>query len=226
MDTTKKVFIVKPLLSALEQKQLIQDVYQHIGKFQYQYPSQHEILSIVGKYVDDKTYDLIEKEISKLVVESPNHQQSQEIKLSDIIVPQAIMFKDVNNIEEAISASCIPLINEGYCTHDYLQAMLKQCREKPEYYLIHHLIYFPHSKIEDGALKLGIGITKLKKSIKINNNEVQYIICLSAIDNYSHLTALAELLKLVETKKLFDIFEREDVNYILSEIQNSSNEVV
>lgn len=122
--------------------------------------------------------------------------------------------------EDAIIKASKPLIQFCYYTQSYLDAMIHQLEVDAAYYVLSEGIAFPHTKIEYGSNKTGLGIMKLKKSVYFKDKAVNYILCFSAVDHVSHLGALSTLLKLIETKKFFSIFESSSCsNKILSQIK-------
>ena len=80
----------------------------------------------------------------------------------------------------------------------------------------------PHARPEDGAKKVGIALLTLDTPVNFGNKEndqVSVVIFLCAIDNTTHLTALTELMQLLdddEFKTVADdaIHKSEIINYI------------
>ena len=74
------------------------------------------------------------------------------------------------------------------------------------YIVITKHVALPHTKPECGALSIALGIGVLRSPVKFGNQDndpVKYIFSLSAIDNQTHLTAMAELLELFNQKSFF-----------------------
>lgn len=218
LEQEKKVFMVKPILSRLEKRRLSSQVYYYLGKSnQIDFPNVQEVLSIVGNYVDMTTLSKIQNDI----LNRSNLEKKEELKLSDIIVREAILFQvEAQNAKEAIIKSSIPLIQLGYFSENYLNEMLQQLEYDASYYILSDGIAFPHTRIENGVYRTGIGITILKQPVLFKNHFVHYILCFSATDYSSHLGALSTLLKLIETKEWFRILESSSCcNDILSQIK-------
>lgn len=219
LEQDKKVFMVKPILSRLDKRRLSNQVYYYLGKSnQIDLPSVQEVLSIVGNYVDVNTLSKIQSEILNY---SNLENKKDGLKLSDIIVLEALLLEiDAVDAKDAIIKASKPLIQFGYYTQSYLDAMIHQLEVDAAYYVLSEGIAFPHTKIEYGSNKTGLGIMKLKKSVYFKDKAVNYILCFSAVDHVSHLGALSTLLKLIETKKFFSIFESSSCsNKILSQIK-------
>lgn len=74
--------------------------------------------------------------------------------------------------------------------------------------VISDLVALPHARPEDGAEKVGLGITVLKNPIKIlGKTPMKYIFTLAAVDNRKHLTALAELVTLIDQSDFFEMLD-------------------
>lgn len=219
LEQEKKVFMVKPILSRLEKRRLSNQVYYYLGKSsQIDLPNVQEVLSIVGNYVDGTTLSKIQNDI----LNRTNLEEKEvELRLSDIIVEEAILFNlEVEDAIDAITKASQPLIKLEYYTQNYLDEMINQLQNDASYYILSEGIAFPHTRIECGANKTGIGIAILKKPVFLKDKVVRYILCFSAIDHSSHLGALSTLLKLIETKEWFRILESSSCcNDILSQIK-------
>ena len=75
--------------------------------------------------------------------------------------------------------------------------------------VISHHVALPHARPEDGAKKVGLGITVLDKPIKIlGQTPMKYIFTLAAVDNKRHLTALAELVSLIDQSDFFQMLDQ------------------
>ena len=69
-------------------------------------------------------------------------------------------------------------------------------------------VALPHARPEEGAKKVGLGITVLKHPVKIlGQASMKYIFTLAAVDNKRHLTALAELVTLIDQPDFFEMLD-------------------
>ncbi len=124
--------------------------------------------------------------------------------LKDLISDTQIQLQlTAENWEAAIRISAQPLLREGFIKPSYVEAMLESVERYGPYIVIGPSIALAHARPTDGVEKLGISITTLKKPINFGNSEndpVQIIFCLAAIDNYSHLNVMKSIVKLINNQ--------------------------
>jgi transcriptional antiterminator/mannitol/fructose-specific phosphotransferase system IIA component (Ntr-type) len=235
----KPVFIVNPIMSNEERNQLIQEVY-HQPSESIPLIGVDEIFDVVKKHasIDDakclkKELQslLTRKEVSSLPDLKPN-EQAKTISLTDILSPQYIMTNiKVRSWEEAFYLSATPLIKNNVISREYIDTIVQNVRREGPFFIIMDKVALPHARPEEGALKLGLGITVLEESVLINQNTpIKYIFTLSAIDHVKHLPAIAELVSLLEQEEFFALLNQENdpqkiFNWIESFLLNNKNMV-
>lgn len=117
---------------------------------------------------------------------------------------------DAKNWQEAIRKSADALLQNGKITHAYIDAIINTMQETGPYIVITKYVALPHARPEAGAIESAIGIATLKNPVEFGNKEndpVKYLFCLSAVDNNSHLNALAELMELLERKDFYELLD-------------------
>jgi len=115
--------------------------------------------------------------------------------------------EQADNWEEAVRKSGQILKDNGFISDKYIDAMVSMVKNIGTYIVILPGIAMPHAKPEEGALKIGFGIITLKNPVVFGSEEndpVQLIIALSAIDNVSHMNALKELMEVIEDEKFME----------------------
>lgn len=103
----------------------------------------------------------------------------------------------VDSWEEAIKIASRPLLEKGCIEARYIDAMISKVNELGFYIVLSEDVAMPHSRPEDGVLKMGISLLKLDIPAKFGNNNIQIIITLAAKDNESHIDTLANLVELL-----------------------------
>lgn len=108
---------------------------------------------------------------------------------------KSIAVKDrVDNWMESIVVSATPLLNAGCITEKYIDAMINNVKNNGTYIVIMPNVALPHSRSEEGALKTGISILKLKYPVLYPEDKaVQLVIAFSANDNNQHMELLSML---------------------------------
>lgn len=125
---------------------------------------------------------------------------------------------EVNDWIDSIIVSAKPLLDAGCITKNYVDAMINNVKNNGAYIVIMPNVALPHSRSEEGALKTGISILKLKKAVLFpEKKSVQLVISFSANDNNQHMELLSMLANvLMDESKLNFIFESNN----LAQIEN------
>ncbi|MFT9107011.1 BglG family transcription antiterminator, partial [Liquorilactobacillus satsumensis] len=167
------------------------------------------LFSDILDFLKNSNIEIEKKFVSNLqYIFHVNHLSINERKvqpmLKDLISDTQIQLQlTAENWEAAIRISAQPLLREGFIKPSYVEAMLESVERYGPYIVIGPSIALAHARPTDGVEKLGISITTLKKPINFGNSEndpVQIIFCLAAIDNYSHLNVMKSIVKLINNQ--------------------------
>lgn len=117
--------------------------------------------------------------------------------LNELLTEETIQIKDhVSSWEEAIEVAAQPLVEQQSISPQYIQAMIENVNELGPYIVIAPRIAIPHARPDAGVEKLGMSFLQLKEPVYFSDKEkhrAQLVIVLAAIDNQTHLKALAQL---------------------------------
>lgn len=105
---------------------------------------------------------------------------------------------------EAVKRSAEILLKKGYMEERYIDAMIRNIEENGPYVVISEGFAFPHEGLEMGTLKLGMSLIRLKTPIPFGTKEfdpVEFVCCLSAVDQKSHLKAFFHLVNMLQNKE-------------------------
>lgn len=106
---------------------------------------------------------------------------------------------DVMGWQEAVEFAAAPLLYEHIIEYDYVKAIVTDIIEKQPFLLVADGVIIAHSGIECGVNEVGFSVLVLPENISVfNYMEAQIIVVLSTPDYESHLTALSELIELLE----------------------------
>lgn len=117
------------------------------------------------------------------------------LKDSDII-----LCEQVQDWRDAIRKVSIPLLKDDVIEKRYIENMIESVEEFGPYIVIGKHLALAHARPEDGVKKLGISVATLKKPIEFGNEDndpVKIVFCLAAIDSYSHLNIMKNLIDLI-----------------------------
>lgn len=112
----------------------------------------------------------------------------------------------VNNWRDAIIKAGQPLVDSKLITKNYLNSVIQIAEETGPYIVFTPHVALSHAKVEDGALKNGIGLTTLKDPVSFGNKDndpVKYIFTLSSTEKNGHLNQMAQLINILSKKDFF-----------------------
>ncbi|MDN6664335.1 MAG: BglG family transcription antiterminator, partial [Tetragenococcus koreensis] len=215
VGTSTPFIIVNPIMTTKEKFELISRVYELLYEDLLVDPKLKDFLLTVKKHVSDEQYKKIE---SDLFYESNSNYSNLIIKergdypvLSEVATTDLIQLNvEATNWEDAIRKATKVLITKEKVEPSYIDGMVRIAKETGPYIVITKNVALPHARPEDGAKEIAISIATLKKPIRFGNSEndpVKYIIGLSAVNNQTHLTAMAELAELLEKKEFYSVLD-------------------
>ncbi len=132
---------------------------------------------------DEKETAKIERRINPVLIEVLNE---------NLIETQAL----ITDRDEAVRRSGELLYQNDLIEPSYIDAMVDNVHENGTYIVIAPGIAMPHARPEYGAKDIGFSIVTLKEPIRFGhrtNDPVKIVIGFCAIDHETHLTALSEL---------------------------------
>lgn len=118
--------------------------------------------------------------------------------------------------KDAINKAAAPLLRNKSIEKSYVKAMQDSVIKFGPYIVIGPHIALSHARPEDGVHKLDVSVGTLKDPIKFGskqNDPVEIIFVLAAIDNYSHLNVLKAIVNLInDPKKVQRLCQINNVN--------------
>lgn len=125
--------------------------------------------------------------------------------------------------EEAIEASCKPLIEDGAIEHDYVDAIIANVKKYGPYIVIAPDICIPHA--QEGVVgvnETAVCFMRCKNPVHFSDDpeqDARLFFVLASTDNNVHLENLSKLVGLIEdestVEKLIEANSEEDLKAIL-----------
>jgi mannitol operon transcriptional antiterminator len=103
--------------------------------------------------------------------------------------------------QEAVRESAQCLLNLGYIKPQYVQAIIENIERNGPYIVISRGFALPHESPQHGSIKMGMSLIRLKQPIAFGNAEldpVEFVCCLSPVDQQSHLEAMFSLINMLQ----------------------------
>lgn len=121
--------------------------------------------------------------------------------IEDILLDSDIQIKqNVTTWEDSIVKVSSPLLERGVIENEYVTAMIDSVKEFGPYIVLAPHFALAHARPDEGANRVGLSIMTLEKGVDFGNEDndpVDLIFCLSAIDSHSHLKIMKEIISLI-----------------------------
>lgn len=222
---------VSPVMSIAERYQVMREVYMQLGSGFLKKTNVDVVMDIISKHADIQNRDALYNELINYFSEIDNisnKDKENELHLLDMVRENIIRLNiEAENWEEAVRLSYEPLLENGFITQKYIDETVRIMNSVGPYVVITKHTALLHTKPESGALSCAMGIGVLKNPINFGSAEhdpIKYVFSLSAIDNHTHLCAMAELLELFNDDKFFIFLDKaNDSKEVIEYIKNNIN---
>lgn len=119
---------------------------------------------------------------------------------------------EVNNWEEAIRISALPLLNNNDITEEYIEAMIDNIRSLGAYIVVDDGIAIPHARPDKYVKNFGMTINTFKTPITIgSHSDIKIFITIASKNNENHIKLITQIMKLIEDESFIDILNKKDV---------------
>ena len=167
-----------------------------------------EITPVINELVEPKDQArVVMKELRKVV---RNYFKQSIENNANIISPSLHHLLRASDIEvdvkctdwiAAIRKSAKQLVEQGYIEDRYVDAMIESVNEYGPYIVLSPGFAMPHAKVEEGSIRLGMHLIRLKNPVPFGVEEldpIEFVCCLSAIDHRSYLKAFFNIVNMLK----------------------------
>lgn len=161
------------------------------------------MLSIAGRVCPKPVYDELIAQLVEEIgpIDNRYYHQRCGIMLKDVLTEDTISLgATVKTWDESVRLSGELMVKAGCVEPRFVDAMVGFVGAYGPYVVIAPGIAIPHARPEDGVKKMCMSLVTLVTPVEFGNEDndpVDLVIGLAAIDNSSHLDALAELIEIL-----------------------------
>jgi mannitol operon transcriptional antiterminator len=145
-------------------------------------------------------------------VSADTTDDGEEPSLAGLITAETIGLKvAANGWQDAVDQAGRLLLDIGAIEATYVEAMKENIMTYGPYVVVAPGVALLHARPEDGVKELCISIATLQSPVEFghpDNDPVDLVIALGAVDNRSHLKALAQLVTLLRDREMIDAVRR------------------
>lgn len=141
--------------------------------------------------------------------------------LEKILKGRVGVIDKVKDWEEAIKIASKPLIDDMSITSKYVDAMINNIKKYGTYIIVAPKVAMPHSRPEDGVNKNALALLKINEGVIFDEEEekINLIFILGAVDNSSHIETLTELMNILDDEeKIEKLIKAKSINEIMESI--------
>lgn len=147
------------------------------------------------------------------------------MKLIDILAKQSIILEEpAANWQDAVRSAGKYMLAVHGIEDRYITAMIDAVKNIGPYMVIAPGIAIAHARPEDGVKKICMSVVRLKEPVEFgskNNDPVDLVFGLAALDHDAHIGALRDLATLLQDKGAVEkIRKAQSVDEVYSIIQN------
>lgn len=182
----KNIHLRKRISKSQDSTRLFQEILKEVEK---------------SKKIDSDFYD----NLKDIFLENGYQVNLREVQpvIRDILKDENIIITEEKfSWEKSIEKVASLLLEKNIITSNYIKAMINSVKEFGPYIVIGPHLALAHARPEDGCNELGLSLAIFKDSVEFGeeeNQQVKVIFCLSAIDSFSHLGIMKDLVNLIRS---------------------------
>ncbi|MGG1631104.1 BglG family transcription antiterminator [Rossellomorea sp. NRS-1567] len=220
------VIHVPAILTNLEKERVMQRMNEFFDSKPNEKNRTDLLMDVIKRHATVHEEDALKRDLVQLLEQTtPTIKELRKPMLNELLTEQTIQLKDrVTSWEEAIRVASEPLVDQQSIRPDYVDAMITNVKELGPYIVIAPNIAIPHARPETGVEQLGMSFLRLEEPVYFTEKEkhrAQLIIVLAAIDNQTHLKALAQLTELLSNEdnveKLISASDRQTIIELINQ---------
>ncbi|MFA6941548.1 MAG: PTS sugar transporter subunit IIA [Clostridiaceae bacterium] len=138
------------------------------------------------------------------------------LNLSNLLTEEFIQTDvEADTWQQAIEKASENLLNKGYINDNYIKSMIRNVEQNGPYIVISEGFAIPHSAIEEGGMRLGFNLIRLKNPVVFNAgilDPIKYVCVINAVDNEKHLNALFNLVNLLQISEFKEALNKAETS--------------
>lgn len=187
----ENVIVVNPLLSKLDIQLLMSKLINlNYSDTNFDLELIMQVIKKHTKIIDEKK---LKDELLKIMYKSEEKEIYQPMLKELVTADRIRKIERVDNWEEAIKLAAKPLLEDGSIETIYIDDMIESLNEHGPYIVLADKFALPHASSKKGVNKLSMSLLVVEEAVDLLGKPVNIFMVLAAIDNNSHIRALASL---------------------------------
>ncbi|SHK25750.1 Transcriptional antiterminator [Clostridium cavendishii DSM 21758] len=195
----ENIIVVNPLLSKLD-IQLLMSKLINFSDSNVNFDLEL-IMQVIKKHTKIINEKKLKDDLFKIIYKSEEKEIYQPM-LKELVTAERIKkIKGVNSWEEAIKIASKPLLKDGSIEQIYVDEMIQSITKHGPYIVLADRFALPHASSKNGVNKLAMSLLVVDDEVDLLGKPVNIFMVLAAVDNNSHIRALASLSEMLYDEK-------------------------
>ncbi len=199
----ENVIVVNPLLTKLDIQLLMSKLINfNYNDLNFDLELLMQVIKKHTKIIDEKR---LKDELLKIMYKFEEKEIYQPMLKELVTADRIRKVKRVDNWKEAVKLAAKPLLEDGSIETIYIDNMIESIIEHGPYIVLADRFALPHASSKNGVNKLSMSLLVVEEEVDLLGKPVNIFMVLAAIDNNSHIKALASLSEMLYDSSNIDI---------------------
>lgn len=206
LQTNSRQFVIEPFMDEEKRKQLRKKVFDSLKNKKELFPQVDTVLQIIQRHTNESVFQKLRYEIHSYIggfEEQTDYDSRRKPELKELLSAANVrIINESMGWREAIEFAAVPLLYQNVIRYQYVETIISDIMERQQIMLVADQVMIAHAGIDAGVYDVGMSLLLLPKAIMVNGYmEVKVLFVLATPDRERHLTALNQLIELLEDEQ-------------------------
>ncbi|HBG8374709.1 TPA: transcription antiterminator [Clostridioides difficile] len=216
IQNVNNVIVVNPLLTSSDVQLLMNKLIS--VKENEKYFNLELIIQAIRKNGVINNEEALKADLLNIIYKIDEGEMYQPMLKELINAERVNIIKNVRDWKEAIKIASKPLLEDNSIEELYIENMIKSVEKYGPYIVLADRFALPHASSKEGVNKLAMSLLIVEDEVDLLGKPVNIFMVLAAVDNTTHIRALASLSEMM--------YEEENVKLIINGDKSSILELI
>ncbi|HBM7305481.1 TPA: PTS sugar transporter subunit IIA, partial [Clostridioides difficile] len=216
IQNVNNVIVVNPLLTSSDVQLLMNKLIS--VKENEKYFNLELIIQAIRKNGVINNEEALKADLLNIIHKIDEGEMYQPMLKELINAERVNIIKNVRDWKEAIKIASKPLLEDNSIEELYIENMIKSVEKYGPYIVLADRFALPHASSKEGVNKLAMSLLIVEDEVDLLGKPVNIFMVLAAVDNTTHIRALASLSEMM--------YEEENVKLIINGDKSSIIELI
>ncbi|CZR74126.1 BglG family transcription antiterminator [Clostridioides difficile] len=216
IENVNNVIVVNPLLTSSDVQLLMNKLIS--VKENEKYFNLELIIQAIRKNGVINNEEALKADLLNIIHKIDEGEMYQPMLKELINAERVNIIKNVRDWKEAIKIASKPLLEDNSIEELYIENMIKSVEKYGPYIVLADRFALPHASSKEGVNKLAMSLLIVEDEVDLLGKPVNIFMVLAAVDNTTHIRALASLSEMM--------YEEENVKLIINGDKSSIIELI